>query len=80
METIDSKPCNQAYDYSSLEIFFSDVSSPQEIIEHLDQLLYFLVYYEHKEGVQGFYHIYSEIFEFKRVLQTMIREEDHGNN
>lgn len=54
-----------------LTIFFKDVASPQEIIGHLDQLLYFLVYYEHKEGIQGFYEIYSDIFEFKQVLQTL---------
>jgi len=59
------------YNYQGLETFFDDISSPQEIAGHLDQLLYFLVYYEHKEGVQGFYEIYSDIFEFKQILQTL---------
>lgn len=61
------------YDYQSLETFFEDISNPQEIALHLDQLLYFLVYYEHNEGIQGFYEIYSDIFEFKSVLQNMIK-------
>ena len=63
------------YDYETLDTFFEDVASPQEIERHLDQLLYCLVYYEHKEGIQGFYEIYTEIFEFKRVLQTIIKTE-----
>lgn len=66
---------NQIYNYEPLETFFTDVADAQEIAHHLDQLLYFLVYYEHKEGMQGFYEIYSDIFEFKRVLQTMIKSE-----
>ena len=64
------------YDYQGLESFFEDVSSPQEIALHLDHLLYFLVYYEHKEDVQGFYEIYSDIFEFKQVLQTLIKPDE----
>ena len=61
------------YGYQSLETFFKDISSLQDIIFHLDRLLHFLVYYEHKEGVQGFYEIYSDVFEFKQVLQTLIK-------
>jgi hypothetical protein len=57
--------------YETLETFFEDVASPQEIERHLDQLLYCLVYYEHKEGTQNFFEIYKDIFEFKTVLQTI---------
>jgi len=56
-------------DYEPLRAFFARMASPQELAAHLEQLLYFLVYYEHKEGVQAFYEIYSNVFEFKRVLQ-----------
>ena len=65
----------KVYDYEPLRTFFEDVASPWEIERHLDQLLYFLVYYEHNECVQGFYRIYSDIFEFKRVLQTILNPE-----
>lgn len=65
-----------AVNYEPLTTFFADVASPQETADHLDQLLYFLVYYEHKEGVQGFYDIYSDIFEFKRVLQNITKTSE----
>lgn len=75
MASSNHKTPNQLYNHETLETFFEDVASVQEIAVHLDQLLYFLVYYEHKEGVQGFYEIYSDIFEFKRVLQTITKTE-----
>ena len=80
MESPEVKTFSQAYDYEALETYFKDIAPPQEITMCLDQLLYFLVYYEHKEGVQGFFSIYSQIFELKQVLQTMIKTKAHGNN
>lgn len=59
--------------YEPITIFFEDVASPQEIVLHLDQLLYCLVYYEHKEGIEDLHEIYSDIFEFKQVLQILIK-------
>jgi hypothetical protein len=56
--------------YEPMTAYFAKMASPQELAAHLDQLLYFLVYYEHREGIQGFYGLYSDVFEFKRVLQN----------
>jgi hypothetical protein len=80
MESLEIKTYTQVYNYEALEAFFEEISDPQETARHIDHLLHFLVYYEHKEGLQEHYNIYSEIFELKQVLQTMIRQESHGNN
>ena len=71
MENQNSESNIRTYNYETLYTFFEDVASPQEIAQHLDQLLYYLVYYEHKEGVQNFFEIYIDIFEFKTALQTI---------
>jgi hypothetical protein len=73
MEIQDTKAPTLIYDYAGLETFFSDISSPQETALHIDQLLHCLVYYQYKEGIEGFYGIYSEIFELKCVLQNMVK-------
>jgi hypothetical protein len=78
MTTSDSITCKKAYDYQALELFFEDIMSPQETALYLDHLLHFLVYFEHKEDIYEFYHIYSEIFELKQVLQAMVRIENRG--
>jgi hypothetical protein len=62
--------------YEPLTAFFANMASPQELAAHLDQLLYFQVYYEHKEGVQSFYELYSDVFEFKRILQDIPKPVD----
>lgn len=59
--------------YEPMAAYFTRMANPQELAAHLDQLLYFLVYYEHREGVQSFYELYSDVFEFKRVLQNMVK-------
>jgi len=64
---------NLIYDYQNLDMYFKDIAGPVEAALHLGQLLYFLVYYEHTEGIQGFYELYSDIFELKRVLQNMVK-------
>jgi hypothetical protein len=80
METTGINTPTPAYDYTALDEFFKEITDPGEIARYLEELLYFLVYYEHKEGIQGYYNIYSKIFEFKQVLQTMTRREAHGNS
>jgi len=75
MITSDFTTCKQVYDYQALDVFFEDIISPQETALYLDHLLHLLVYFEHKEEVYEFYHIYSEIFELKQVLQAMVRVE-----
>jgi hypothetical protein len=79
MQTPDHTTCNQAYNYRSLESYFEEISDPQQTACHLGHLLHFLVHYEHTEGFQEYYHIYSEIFELQQVLQTMTRTDEHGN-
>ena len=59
------------YDYQELQTFFEERADPQQIARHLDYLLYFVVYYLHKEKTQGFYREYSDIFDFKQILQNM---------
>jgi hypothetical protein len=68
------------YNYQALDEFFDQLADPRQIAGYLDHLLHFLVYYEHKELYCDYYPMYSEIFELKQILQTMIREEAHGNN
>lgn len=54
MEIPDHKTPTQLYDHETLETFFEDIASPQEIARHLDQLLYFLVYSSTKKVCRGF--------------------------
>ena len=76
MEVSDFIIYNPVYNYQALDLFFEDIISPQETALYLDHLLHFLVYFEHKEEIYEFYHIYSEIFELKQVLQAMVRVEN----
>jgi len=71
MDIPNSKSQNKAYNYQELQTFFEERIDPQEIARHLDYLLYFVVYYLHKEKTQGFYREYSDIFDFKQILQNM---------
>jgi hypothetical protein len=80
MESPEVKTFTPVYNYQALDEFFDQLADPQQIAGYLDHLLHFLVYYEHKELYCDYYPMYSEIFELKQILQTMIREEAHGNN
>ena len=62
---------NPVYDYQPLQSYFEDIATPGQIAHHLDQLLFFLVYHQEKEGSQVFYEMYCDIFDFKLVLQRM---------
>jgi hypothetical protein len=68
------------YDYQSLESFFEDISTIQEVAAYLDKLLYCLVYYQYKEGIDmdEFARMYFDIHELKEVLQE-INNQGHGN-
>ena len=64
---------NDLYDYRGMDAFFGGMSSPQQMAAHLDRLLYFLVYHGHREGEQGIYGVYADVFEFKCVLQDLTK-------
>ena len=81
MSDAECKIQNQEYDYEPLETFFTNVTGVHEIAQHLDRLLYYLAYYEHKEGTQNFFETYTDIFEFKTALQAIIKNnQPDGNN
>jgi len=79
METPEAK-IPPVYRYEALAEYFEAFATPAQTADHLDQLLFCLVYFEHKEGIQAYLEVYGDIFELKRVLQTMITEEGHGNS
>ena len=64
------KPPKQ-YNYGLLETLFTDMATPGELAHHLDQLLYFLCYYQEKEGVQEAWDMYQDIYMLKELLQQM---------
>jgi hypothetical protein len=60
------------YNYQNLASFLENNATPGETARHLDQLLYFLVYYVYREGrLEGFFRIYTEIFDLKVILENM---------
>ena len=67
------KPPKQ-YNYGLLETLFTEMATPGELAHHLDQLLYFLCYYQEKEGVQGAWDMYQDIYMLKEILQQMEKE------
>ena len=61
----------------TLESYFKNTASPWETARHLDQLMYCLVYYIHKVGeLEGFFKVYTEIYDFKCVLENMARNKN----
>ena len=80
MENPELTTPRPAYNYEALEKFFEVFATPAKTASHLDQLLFCLMYFEHKERIQAYYEVYSDIYELKSVLQTMISAEDHGNS
>ena len=69
---------NTIYDYESLQTFFEDIATPQQIALHLDLLLFYLVCHQEqgKEHLDDFSRIYADIFDLKRVLQNMTKPTD----
>ena len=67
---------NFKYDYQKLIFFLENTATPGETARHLDQLLYFLVYYVDKEGrLEGFFRTYTEIYDLKCILENMEKDE-----
>lgn len=58
-------------DLSELCEYLNKICKPRQLIRHLDELLYFLVYYHYKEGVECDWFTYSDIHELKQVLEKI---------
>lgn len=59
------------YDFIELEDHLAHVCEPGRVACHLDSLLYYLVYYHHKEGIGFDWEIYSDIHGLKQILERI---------
>lgn len=62
-----------------LQNYFTNVATLPELLNHIDKLLYCLVYYYSVEGANDFSIIYDDMYRFKQVLQNYNTPNDNGN-